>query len=85
MAKLVRRETRQIGPGGLRAARNGVPQAGAHPRPEREGVALSYARIFLAVIILIAVLFFLLKVAIVGGIFGVFALIVLAIVIKEGL
>lgn len=46
---------------------------------------MSYARIFLAVIILIAVLFFLLKVAIVGGIFGVFALIVLAIVIKEGL
>jgi hypothetical protein len=37
------------------------------------------------VIILIAVLFFLLKVAIVGAIFGVFALIVLIIVLKEGL
>jgi membrane protein required for beta-lactamase induction len=46
---------------------------------------LSYARIFLSLIILIAVVFFLLKVAIVGAIFGVFALIVLIIVIKEGL
>jgi membrane protein required for beta-lactamase induction len=46
---------------------------------------LSYARIVLGVIILIAVVFFLLKIAIVGGIFGVFALIVLIIVLKEGL
>jgi hypothetical protein len=46
---------------------------------------LSYARIFLSLIILVAVVFFLLKVAIVGAIFGVFALIVLIIVLKEGL
>jgi hypothetical protein len=46
---------------------------------------LSYARIFLSLVILIAVAFFLLKVVIVGAIFGVFALIVLAIVLKEGL
>ncbi len=46
---------------------------------------MSYARIVLATIILIAVVFFLLKVAIVAGIFGVFALIVLIIVLKEGL
>lgn len=46
---------------------------------------MSYARIVLAAIILIAVVFFLLKIAIVGGIFGVFALIVLIIVLKEGL
>jgi membrane protein required for beta-lactamase induction len=46
---------------------------------------VSYARIFLALIITIAVLFFLLKVVIVGAIFGVFALIVLIIVLKEGL
>jgi membrane protein required for beta-lactamase induction len=46
---------------------------------------LSYARIFLATVILIAAIFFLLKVAIVGAIFGVFALIVLIIVLKEGL
>ncbi|MCA1698214.1 MAG: hypothetical protein LC790_04640 [Actinobacteria bacterium] len=46
---------------------------------------MSYARIFLSVVILIAVVFFLLKVVIVGAIFGVFALIVLMIVLKEGL
>ncbi len=46
---------------------------------------MSYARIVLATIILIAVGFFLLKVAIVGGIFAFFALIVLFIVVKEGL
>ncbi len=47
---------------------------------------MSYARIFLGTVILIAALFyFLLKVAVVGIIFGIFALIVLAIVIKEGL
>jgi membrane protein required for beta-lactamase induction len=46
---------------------------------------LSYARIFLSTIILIAVIFFLLKVVIVSAIFGVFALIVLIIVLKEGL
>ncbi|MDX6719563.1 MAG: hypothetical protein QOJ63_1817 [Solirubrobacteraceae bacterium] len=46
---------------------------------------MSYARVFLGLIILIAVAFFLLKVVIVGAIFGVFALIVLIIVLKEGL
>ena len=46
---------------------------------------MSYARIVLATIILIAAAFFLLGVEIVGGIFGFFALIVLIIVIKEGL
>jgi hypothetical protein len=46
---------------------------------------LSYARIFLSTVILIAVAFYLLKVTIVAIIFGVFALIVLAIVLKEGL
>jgi hypothetical protein len=46
---------------------------------------LQYARVFLGLIILIAVVFFLLKVAIVSAIFGVFALIVLIIVLKEGL
>jgi membrane protein required for beta-lactamase induction len=57
----------------------------ASRRHLNRGVALSYARIFLSVIILIAVVFFLLKVAIVAAIFGVFALIVLIIVLKEGL
>jgi hypothetical protein len=37
------------------------------------------------VVILIALVFFLLKVVIVGAIFGVFALVVLMIVLKEGL
>jgi hypothetical protein len=46
---------------------------------------LQYARVFLGLIILLAVVFFLLKVTIVGAIFGVFALIVLIIVLKEGL
>ncbi|MDX6678837.1 MAG: hypothetical protein QOE31_2889 [Solirubrobacteraceae bacterium] len=46
---------------------------------------MSYARIFLSVVILIALVFFLLKVVIVGAIFGVFALVVLMIVLKEGL
>jgi hypothetical protein len=46
---------------------------------------LSYARIFLSTIILIAVAFYLLGVTIVAAIFGVFALFVLAIVLKEGL
>jgi hypothetical protein len=40
---------------------------------------------FLGLIVLIAVAFFLLKVVIVGAVFGVFALIVLIIVLKEGL
>lgn len=40
---------------------------------------------FLGLVILITVAFFLLKVAIVGAIFGVFALFVLIIVLKEGL
>jgi hypothetical protein len=39
----------------------------------------------LGLIILLAVVFYLLKVAIVGAIFGVFALIVLIIILKEGL
>jgi len=46
---------------------------------------LSYARVLLGLIILIAAVFFLLKVAIVGAIFGVFALVVLIIILKEGL
>ena len=46
---------------------------------------MSYARIFLSTVILVAVAFYLLKVTIVAVIFGVFALFVLAIVIKEGL
>jgi hypothetical protein len=46
---------------------------------------LQYARVFLGLIILLAVVFYLLKVAIVGAIFGVFALIVLIIILKEGL
>ena len=46
---------------------------------------MSYARIFLSTVILIAVAFYLLKVTIVAIIFGVFALIVLGIVLKEGL
>jgi len=46
---------------------------------------LSYARVVLGLIILIAAVFFLLKVAIVGAIFGVFAVIVLVIILKEGL
>jgi energy-converting hydrogenase Eha subunit C len=46
---------------------------------------LSYARVFLGLIILIAAASFLLKVAIVGAIFGAFALIVLIVVLKEGL
>jgi hypothetical protein len=46
---------------------------------------VSYARIFLATVILIAVAFYLLKVTIVAAIFGLFALFVLVIVLKEGL
>jgi membrane protein required for beta-lactamase induction len=46
---------------------------------------VSYARIVLATIILIAVAFYLLGVTIASVIFGVFALIVLIIVVKEGL
>jgi membrane protein required for beta-lactamase induction len=46
---------------------------------------VSYARIVLATVILITALFFLLKVAIAGFIFGAFALFVLVVVIKEGL
>jgi len=46
---------------------------------------LSYARIFLSIVVLIAVVFFLLKVTIAAAIFGVFGLIVLIIVLKEGL
>jgi hypothetical protein len=46
---------------------------------------LSYARIVLTTVILIAVAFYLLKVTIVAAIFGVFALFVLFVVIKEGL
>jgi hypothetical protein len=46
---------------------------------------LNYARLVLGLIILIAAVFFLVKVAIVGAIFGVFALVVLIIILKEGL
>jgi hypothetical protein len=46
---------------------------------------LSYARIFLSIVVLIAVAFYLLDVVIVAAIFGVFALWVLFIVVKEGL
>jgi hypothetical protein len=46
---------------------------------------LSYARVLLGLVILIAVGFFLLNVAIVAAIFGVFALFVLVIIFKEGL
>ena len=46
---------------------------------------MSYARILLGLIVLIAAVFVLLKVVIVGAVFGVFALIVLVIILKEGL
>jgi hypothetical protein len=46
---------------------------------------LNYARLVLGLIILIAAVFFLVKVAIVGAIFVVFALVVLIIILKEGL
>lgn len=46
---------------------------------------MSYARIFLSAVILIAVAFYLLKVTIVAAIFGLFALFVLFVVLKEGL
>jgi hypothetical protein len=46
---------------------------------------LSYARIFLATVVLIAVAFYLLNVTIVAAIFGVFAVFVLFVVLTEGL
>lgn len=46
---------------------------------------MSYARIFLSVVILIALAFYLLGLVIVSAIFGAFALFVLIIVLKEGL
>jgi hypothetical protein len=46
---------------------------------------LSYARIVLGTVILITALFFLLDLAIVGYVFGAFALFVLFVVVKEGL
>jgi hypothetical protein len=46
---------------------------------------LSYARVVLGLIILIALGFFLLKVAIVAAVFAAFAVIVLVIILKEGL
>ncbi len=46
---------------------------------------MSYARVLLGLIVLIAAVFVLLKVVIVGAVFGVFALIVLVIILKEGL
>lgn len=46
---------------------------------------MSYARVVLGLIVLIAAGFFLLNVAIAGAVFGVFALIVLIIILKEGL
>ncbi|MEA2191947.1 MAG: hypothetical protein QOI73_2068 [Solirubrobacteraceae bacterium] len=62
----------------------GWPPAARAPSLNR-GVALSYARIFLATVILIAVIFYVLNVTIVAAIFGVFALFVLFVVLKEGL
>jgi hypothetical protein len=46
---------------------------------------LSYARVLLGLILLIAAAFVLLKILIVGAVFGLFALIVLIIILKEGL
>jgi hypothetical protein len=46
---------------------------------------MSYARIFLAIVLAIAVAFYLLGVTIVAAIFGLFALFVLFVVLKEGL
>ncbi len=46
---------------------------------------MSYARAVLGLLILIAAVFFLLKVAIVGAVFGLFALIVLIVILREGL
>ncbi len=46
---------------------------------------MSYARIFLAIVILITVGFYLLSLEIVAAIFGAFALFVLFVVVKEGL
>ncbi len=46
---------------------------------------MSYARIVLATVVLIAVVFYLLNVVIAAAIFGAFALFVLYVVIKEGL
>lgn len=46
---------------------------------------MSYARIFLATVILITLAFYLLKVTIAAVIFGAFALFVLFVVLKEGL
>ncbi len=46
---------------------------------------MSYARGLLGLVLLIAVAFFLLKVAIVGAIFGLFALVVLIVIFKERL
>ncbi len=46
---------------------------------------MSYARVFLGLIVIVAAAFFLLNVAIVGAIFGVFALIVLIVILREGL
>lgn len=78
---IVQRIPELVRAGGLHAA--GPPTRRArHPT---RGAALSYARIFLVTVILIAVAFYLLKVTIVAAIFGVFALIVLTIVLKEGL
>lgn len=68
------------------------PETGKRSLPPRvatataiRGVALSYARIFLGLVILIAVLFYVLGVEIVAYIFAAFALFVLVIVIREGL
>lgn len=45
---------------------------------------MSYARIFLALVILVAVAFYLLGVEIVAYVVGAFALFVLYVVVKEG-
>ena len=46
---------------------------------------MSYARIFLATVLLITLAFYLLKLMIVAVVFGLFAVFVLGVVIKEGL
>jgi hypothetical protein len=46
---------------------------------------VSYARVVLGLVVLIAAGFFLLNVVIAAAIFGVFALFVLGVIVKEGL
>jgi hypothetical protein len=83
-ARLARRRSEPVRATGAQP----VEIRASHRVPRRHpnrGAALSYARVVLGLIILIALGFFLLNVAIVAAIFGVFALVVLVIIIKEGL